>query len=73
MTERHSNDVLGWIKKFQNVELTDENGLADIEASAARVCGLSEYVIRNMEFGSEPSGYLTVLEPSDGRGEDNER
>ncbi|MBC8445201.1 MAG: hypothetical protein H8D75_01040 [Rhodospirillaceae bacterium] len=67
------SDVLGWIKKFQNIELAEEKGLADIAMSAARVSGFSEYVIRDMEFGSEPSGYLSVLDTADEGGEDDER
>ncbi|MCG8511887.1 MAG: hypothetical protein MI741_21945 [Rhodospirillales bacterium] len=54
------------------MELEDGPALADIEASSARVCALSEHIIGKLDFGAEPSGYLRLLDESGHGGDDHD-
>jgi hypothetical protein len=58
------DSVLVWLNKFHNVEFSPDKGLADVEASSARVCKNAGYVIDQMAFGTEPSSFAAMLDVS---------
>ncbi len=71
MKNQPLQSILYWVERFQGFSLQTGKALSDIEASSARVSSLSEHVIREMEFGAEPSGYAALLD-GDEKGEVHE-